>query len=370
MKRQILISLILVGSVFTMNAQIYTPSGTIQGSSGNNNVGVGVNNPQSLLEIYDNSASIAQVNMLTIRSNAQSASYDRGATSFIDFKGAANFTGAKIGFHHNQGYGHGADLSFWTEDYSGNLNQRLIVNYNGSIGIGVSNPTQRLEISGNIKLINYAYQEFNIGNTKGYIWGNHDYNGSSGLFQDDLVFSANWQGVNSNTDNITNESAFLRNAAISLGRHGIRFFTSTNSTSAPTAKVTITSDGMFGIGTSSPAYILDVIGTIRAREIKVDLNGADFVFEKDYKLMPLNELEKFVKEQKHLPEIAPAKEMEKNGTELGDLNSKLLQKIEEMTLYIIEQNKTNEQQNKMIEELKQLVKLQSEEIKKLKPASK
>jgi hypothetical protein len=109
--------------------------------------------------------------------------------------------------------------------------------------------------------------------------------------------------------------------------------------------------GRVGIGTINPGYELDVIGTIRAREIKVDLNGADFVFEKDYKLMPLSELEKFIKEQKHLPEVAPAKEMEKNGTELGDLNSKLLQKMEEMTLYIIEQNKKIEALQEKIEKL-------------------
>ena len=61
--------------------------------------------------------------------------------------------------------------------------------------------------------------------------------------------------------------------------------------------------------------------------------------------MPLNELEQFINEQKHLPEFAPAKEMKENGTDLGNLNSKLLQKMEEMTLYIIEQNKKNEQQS-------------------------
>nr|WP_321426996.1 hypothetical protein [uncultured Acetobacteroides sp.] len=117
--------------------------------------------------------------------------------------------------------------------------------------------------------------------------------------------------------------------------------------------------GRVGILTASPRYELDVIGTIRAREIKVDLNGADFVFEKDFKLMTLNELEKFVTEQKHLPEIAPAKEMEKNGTELGELNSKLLQKMEEMTLYMIEQNKridSIQEQNKLLKKEIELLK--------------
>jgi hypothetical protein len=107
-------------------------------------------------------------------------------------------------------------------------------------------------------------------------------------------------------------------------------------------------NGYVGIGTVSPGYKLDVIGTIRAREIKVDLTGADFVFENEYKLMPLTELEKFIKINKHLPEIATAKEMQESGANLGDLNTKLLQKIEELTLYTIEQNKKLEKQNEKI----------------------
>jgi hypothetical protein len=108
----------------------------------------------------------------------------------------------------------------------------------------------------------------------------------------------------------------------------------------------ITANGYVGIGTATPAYKLDVMGTIRAREIKVDLNGADFVFGDNYNLRSLEEVENFVKENKHLPEIEPAQNMETNGAELGELNTKLLQKIEELTLYMIEMNKE-------IKELKQ-----------------
>ncbi|MCD0475407.1 hypothetical protein LPB87_13500 [Flavobacterium sp. EDS] len=134
-------------------------------------------------------------------------------------------------------------------------------------------------------------------------------------------------------------------------------------------RLVINNQGNIGIGTISPSYKLDVVGTIRAREIKVDLNGADFVFEETYKLMPLSELEKFVKNKKHLPEIQSANEMEENGTDLGVLTSKLLQKIEELTLYTIDQNKKIielEKRNETIEELKQILKLQNEKIEKIK----
>lgn len=88
-----------------------------------------------------------------------------------------------------------------------------------------------------------------------------------------------------------------------------------------------------------PGYKLDVDGKIRANEIVVTTGGADFVFENDYNLKSLDEVETFIKENKHLPDIPTAKEVEENGVSLGEMQIKLLQKIEELTLYIIEQEK-------------------------------
>jgi hypothetical protein len=102
-------------------------------------------------------------------------------------------------------------------------------------------------------------------------------------------------------------------------------------------------------------------GKLEAKEIKVtETPTADFVFEEDYNLPTLQTVEKHIKEKKHLPEIASAKEMEKEGVNVGEFQIKLLQKIEELTLYIIEQNKVNEKQseqlNQLIEEINQLKK--------------
>lgn len=100
-------------------------------------------------------------------------------------------------------------------------------------------------------------------------------------------------------------------------------------------------------------YKLSVNGNIKATEIKVEAQTADFVFEEDYKLRPLNVVEAFVKENKHLPEIPSAKQMEADGVNVAEMNKLLLQKVEEQTLYIIMMNKQLLELTKRMEKLEQ-----------------
>jgi len=124
---------------------------------------------------------------------------------------------------------------------------------------------------------------------------------------------------------------------------------------AGTQWMRVTQYGSVLIGKSSQvntSYILDVAGNARANEVVVNTTGADFVFGPSYKLPSLSSLEKYIRYNHHLPEIAPAKQMQAEGLSLGENETKLLQKVEELTLYIIELNKQLKEQQKEIDELK------------------
>ena len=119
-------------------------------------------------------------------------------------------------------------------------------------------------------------------------------------------------------------------------------------------KMRIGANGNVGIGVATVGadYKLYVNGFIKAKKLRVDINGwADYVFDPSYNLMPLPELAKFISVNRRLPEIPTAAEVEKEGIDVGSNQTALLKKIEELTLYIIEQNKKLESQQMRIEVL-------------------
>ncbi|WP_298545657.1 tail fiber protein [uncultured Aquimarina sp.] len=131
-------------------------------------------------------------------------------------------------------------------------------------------------------------------------------------------------------------------------------------------RLVISANGYIGIGTSNPDMKLTVKGNIHAEEVKIDLNvpAPDYVFKEDYNLRSIEELENFIKENSHLPEIPSAKEFERNGVMQAEMDMNLLKKIEELTLYTIQQQKEIESLKKENEELKSLSD-RLEEIEKL-----
>ena len=104
--------------------------------------------------------------------------------------------------------------------------------------------------------------------------------------------------------------------------------------------VTFQDNGNVGIGTTNPGiYKLAVLGKIRAQEIVVDTGWADYVFDESYRLAPLSEVEAHIHAKKHLPGIPSAAEVAEHGVSMGDMQSKLLSKVEELTLHLIAQQK-------------------------------
>jgi hypothetical protein len=144
-----------------------------------------------------------------------------------------------------------------------------------------------------------------------------------------------------------NKPLYLQNSMVKSAARALMFYTNTNTLCATML------DNRLGIGTSNPQYTLDVNGSIRAKEILVETTGADFVFADNYRLRPLSEVEAFITENKHLPEIQSAQEMQENGVSVSELQTKLLQKIEELTLYLIQQEQIIQELRQEVEQFKE-----------------
>ncbi|MDQ0966830.1 hypothetical protein QFZ20_002233 [Flavobacterium sp. W4I14] len=216
----------------------------------------------------------------------------------------------------------------------------------GNVGIGTTTPTEKLSIYGTV---NSAPGVISLESSR----------------NDDGFVEVGAISTKNNGGEIA-RVGMLRGAGT---YHGLINFLVKPTNDAPLIEaMRIAENGNLLIGKitqSNVSYKLDINGKARANEIVVNTTGADFVFEPDYKLPELAELEKFVKTNKHLPEIPTAKQMVENGINLGELNIKLLQKVEELTLHLIAKDKNAMQLEKKLNSQTELLAAFEERLKKM-----
>jgi hypothetical protein len=211
----------------------------------------------------------------------------------------------------------------------------------GNVGIGTVNPVAQLHVEQNSTTLSGQY-----GSPASLLLSNP--NGEAGV-GGTILFSAQGDGAQ-----FTHAAIRSNNTdSDSTGSYGnLEFLTKANTTDTTLlTRMTIDNNGNVGIGTNTPGYQLDVAGMIGAEGIVVYTAAADYVFDPGYKLRPLSEVSEFIQQNHHLPEIPSAKEVQENGVNLGEMQTKLLAKIEELTLHMIQSEEENRQLRERIERL-------------------
>lgn len=294
-----LLSTLAVFITFVISAQVYTPFGSIQSTINNTqNIGIGINNPEHKLDIQGH---------IRVNTNSTHSSIILGRKTNTNI-----FSDDSV----EKYYGGGMFFRVHNETIPSKYIDALLISEKGNVGIGTNNPNYKLSVQGHSLSTAHTIQS----------WSPTIY-----LKRD------------------TNQGGYIQGIQTQLlNGDNNWFFGNLHADSWIVAKGDYTGS-LFKISSSGNASLQ---GKLEAKEIKVTTTPtADFVFADSYNLPTLETVEKHIKEKRHLPEIASAKEMEKEGVNIGEFQIKLLQKIEELTLYSIEQNKKIKELEEKIEKL-------------------
>ncbi|MDR7130064.1 hypothetical protein J2X69_002411 [Algoriphagus sp. 4150] len=219
----------------------------------------------------------------------------------------------------------------------------------GKVGIGTVNPQTALEVSGNQNSNRISQSGATYIELLQKTWGG----GGGILFSaygaDVLVNGSIPQTGNTKnkfSPNVFGGSSHGPGMIYYGGNSGtMNFYVGPSSPGADTDVVwgepvlSLNRSGNVGIGVNSPSAKLAVDGIIKTKEVNVTVSGwPDYVFMPGYKLMPLSDLEAFIRKNGHLPDVPTESEVMENGVNLAEMNVKLLEKVEELTLYAIQQD--------------------------------
>jgi len=231
---------------------------------------------------------------------------------YINLKNSSNQNTRALGINSsNNLYFGSVDAPIGSILFNNNGVNFLTINSAGSVGIGTTSPNYKLDVIGNARFSSEVVAKTSI-------------------YLGDINYIRLSSGAN-------------RELGVNYGISGGSF----NFYSGTTSQFRINSNGNVSIGTQASGEKLEVNGTIRSKKVKVDANGwPDYVFTSDYELRTLNQVEDFIKVNKHLPGVPAAKDVETNGLDLGSMDANLLKKVEELTLYMIQLNKKGERHEK------------------------